>query len=292
MDDVQSAWVLLNMSAVPRSNHLVRILPPTTSQDYSTAHDTAIWNCFCNILGAGALRDDLLAKRIASLPGRLGGLGLRSASRTAAGAYWASWATSFPIIRAKAPPVAAAMLRELQSAAGPAALVLRELLSSRQQLEHQGALDLPDWKDMAKGVEPPVSDKQHADGADFAHGWQHYACSFSETHFFEQEVAPNCDDARRAMLFSQAGGAAGAFLRAIPSETSYTMSSLCFQWQCAADYGGPYHSQAADAAITAHVFWTLWGTMRLRAPRAGNSNPGRSHWSAFGSGFAVRQVPV
>eukprot|EP00973_Karenia_brevis_P072450 10064303-Karenia_brevis.AAC.1 len=37
---------------------------------------------------------------------RLGGLGLRSASRTAPAAYWASWADALPMLAARMPGLA------------------------------------------------------------------------------------------------------------------------------------------------------------------------------------------
>ena len=106
--------------------------------------------------------------------------------------------------------------------------VLRELVASKWQLEQEGAGDLPPWREVAKGVDPIAVDR-HADAADFVHGWQCLACSYSEKHFLEQVVLPDCDDSQRAILLSQSGGAAGAFLRAIPSEAVLTMSPLRLQ---------------------------------------------------------------
>ena len=47
-----------------------------------------------------------MAHTLASLPMRLGGLGLRSAARMALAAYWASWADSLPMIAERLPAVA------------------------------------------------------------------------------------------------------------------------------------------------------------------------------------------
>ena len=90
LDNVQCAWVMLLWSAVPRANHTIRILPPVLSHMYAVAHDATIWDTFCNILGAQHLRCDNMGYSIATLPARLGGLGLRSAERNASGAFWAS----------------------------------------------------------------------------------------------------------------------------------------------------------------------------------------------------------
>ena len=42
----------------------------------------------------------------ASLPMRLGGLGLRSAAQTTQATYWASWADALPMLKARLPDLA------------------------------------------------------------------------------------------------------------------------------------------------------------------------------------------
>ena len=54
-----------------------------------------------------------LARWVAGLPGKLGGLGLRSAERTAPAAYWASVADALPVIRAHNEGLAERILHEL-----------------------------------------------------------------------------------------------------------------------------------------------------------------------------------
>ena len=87
LGDLQCAWVLLSQSTTLRANHTVRILPPTNSQQYAVQHDEALWKTFCKLLGAGNLENRQLARRVATLPGRLGGVGLRGAERTAPAAH-------------------------------------------------------------------------------------------------------------------------------------------------------------------------------------------------------------
>ena len=48
--DLQCGWVMLSMSAVPRANHMIRMVPPSLVRDYALAHDNAIWTCFCRCL--------------------------------------------------------------------------------------------------------------------------------------------------------------------------------------------------------------------------------------------------
>eukprot|EP00959_Pyramimonas_sp_CCMP1952_P385265 8074361-Pyramimonas_sp.AAC.1 len=79
LGDVQCVWVMLAMSARARANHMARILPPNMSRDCTDGHDNATWDCFCNIFGVSAiLRHDGLARQVAILPGRMGGLSLHS----------------------------------------------------------------------------------------------------------------------------------------------------------------------------------------------------------------------
>jgi len=120
------------------------------------------------------------------------------------------------------------MVRELQSPTGPPTKILRDLASSKWQLQQHGATDLPTWAEVASGVEPPAASND-IDAADFDRGWQCHVCSFSEDFYKNNVVLPSCDDARRAMLLSQSGGPASAWLRAIPSQPVFTFTPLRFQ---------------------------------------------------------------
>ena len=82
--------------------------------------------------GVQALADD---------SGRLGGLGLRSASRSAPKAFWASWVNALPIIADKMPAIADEMIRELQTDTSPTTDILRQLASCKWQLEQHGATE-------------------------------------------------------------------------------------------------------------------------------------------------------
>ena len=106
IDDVQAAWLLLSYTAVPRASHLLRTLTPSESEEYAHAHDAAVWKCFVRIVGEESGESDVLAHQVASLPGRLGGLGLRSAERTRETAYLAAWLDSFPVLGERLPEVA------------------------------------------------------------------------------------------------------------------------------------------------------------------------------------------
>ena len=89
LPDLQSAWLLLQQCAGPRFNYRARTVPPTENTEYASAHDTGMWHALCALLGKDPLAEDrnTHAERVATLPQRLGGLGLRSAVRTGAAAY-------------------------------------------------------------------------------------------------------------------------------------------------------------------------------------------------------------
>ena len=159
----------------------------------------------------------------------MGGLGLRSAARSAPGAFWASWVATLPVIRAKQPGVAAAIFTDITGVHGPTTTtILLRLQACARRLQQEGFQTIPGWRDIFAGVDPAPLIRD-ADAADFVQGWQCIACSFSEQFFIEHEVHPECDGARKALLLSQSGGPAGAFLRAIPSEPIFTMSAFRLQ---------------------------------------------------------------
>ena len=68
LEDLQTAWLLLSWSAVPRSDHLVRILAPRLASSYAKAHDTAVWSTFAQLvddpkwLSNGVLLDTFATK--------------------------------------------------------------------------------------------------------------------------------------------------------------------------------------------------------------------------------------
>ena len=92
VQDLQASWLLLRYCAAPRSNYLLRILPPALSEEYA-GHDTAVARCLVQLLGyADALLPED-AVTAAQLAARLGGLGLRANHHAA---HWASWCECAP----------------------------------------------------------------------------------------------------------------------------------------------------------------------------------------------------
>ena len=103
LPDLQCAWLLLAMCASPRANHALRTVPPLDIAGYAQAHDDAVWETLQACLGGVASGEADGARKLATLPASLGGLGLSSAVRTAPAAYWAAWADALPVLGERAP---------------------------------------------------------------------------------------------------------------------------------------------------------------------------------------------
>ena len=102
--DLQSAWQILLQCAGPRCHHMLRTLPPTQSEEYAQEHDAGMQRTMEVLLG-GLPGDDQAreaGRQLATLPMRLGGLGLRSAQRVAR-VFWASWAGALHMIHGRLP---------------------------------------------------------------------------------------------------------------------------------------------------------------------------------------------
>ena len=89
-----------------------------------------MWDTLQRLLGGGTLPAamEAQARAVATLPGRLGGLGLQDARRTAPSAYWAAWADALPLLTTRQPNIAEAIVRHLQNneSHAPSLTALRE----------------------------------------------------------------------------------------------------------------------------------------------------------------------
>ena len=216
---------MLTMSAVPRSNHITRMLPPSQARGYAQQHDDAIWATFCEIMGTQAWQGDQLARDIASLPGREAGLGLRSAAHASPAAYWASWMAALPVGHEKWPRLADRMVDALEQ--GSTDNSIGEADSARAEFMRQGA-EAPTWAEARDGAEPPQPPEGH-DLYDFRCGWQSHMCTFAENHFRVHTVLPRCSRSHQALLLSQATGPGSTWLRAVPSEPALHFRPLRLQ---------------------------------------------------------------
>ena len=199
MDDPTCAWPVLLWSAVPRANHILRNVHPELCASYAEAHDQAIWDCFCSLAGAESESSEWLAKRIASMPGSLGGLGLISAARTSRPAYWAAWVDTLPVLAKRLPTFTGRILDGFRGR-GPATPSATAAATIRDTLVAHGARDIPSWDEAAAGAEAPAQtvDEEDFEADDvafdlgFQRRWQRHACSILEPIRREQHVFPNC----------------------------------------------------------------------------------------------------
>ena len=103
---VQHAWLLLYYCGIPRSNHLLRTIPPETVSDYAGKFDRKIKATLSSILrlDINSIEDATKHMQL-ELPLRLGGMGLRNNRRISPCAYWASWADSLKLMCERNPRV-------------------------------------------------------------------------------------------------------------------------------------------------------------------------------------------
>ena len=210
---------------------MLRILPPSLSRGYAVEHDNALWQGFYTTFATQASQGDSTARNVATLPGQMGGLGLRSAARLAVPAYWASLVNTLNVLSARAPSAANEMLLELQLDGGSDIACSREAQQCSQVLLIAGALDLPTWAEAKLGAKPPPPDG--IDPADLDRGWQCHASSLSEQLFLERVVKPSADVSRKALLLSQAGeGAQARGFGPCPRNQPELYDHSGSKWQC------------------------------------------------------------
>ena len=85
----------------------------------------------------------------------------------------------------------------------------------------------PTWSALLDGVRPPPAD--YAGPGDWPHGWQMRATRTLNTHFRERTLLPDMPPSSQALLRSQAGPQAGAWLAAIPTEPATTLPPMAMQ---------------------------------------------------------------
>ena len=104
--DLQSSWALLLQCAAARATYFLRIVRPESSHQFAVMRDEGLWRCVCRLLDrpVDSVAPDI--QDVCTLPLVLGGLGFRSAVRTRAPAFWASWADAVHMIHKRHPAVA------------------------------------------------------------------------------------------------------------------------------------------------------------------------------------------
>ena len=229
--DLQSSWQLLVQCAGPRANHLLRTLPPSQSRAYAEAHDDGMWAAGQALLGElpGSAEEVKMARDLATLPMRMGGLGLRSASRTAPAAYWASLADALPMIAQRLPAVAEMAINSLEQrqATESRPQGLAEAVAASELLAREGFLQRPGWHELRGGLRPQQC--MSNEPGEWAHGWQYYASSTREHHFRRCTVLPSSSPADKAHLRTHSGRYAGAALAGAPTAPEFTIEPTEFR---------------------------------------------------------------
>ena len=167
-----------------------------------------------------------MAHQLASLPMRLGGLGLRSAVRMAPAAFWSSWADALHMIHERLPQLAADTVERLDGEHDVDGC-LAELRNAADGLDRQGIVGRPSWVDLQAGARPPPTTLMEP--GEWAHGWQFYASSASEHHFRKTVVLCQSCPSNQAHLRSHSGGGCSHVLHGCPTSPEYTLTPDVFR---------------------------------------------------------------
>ena len=189
--DVQCARQILLQCAGPHCHHWLRTVPPQQSDPYSASHDSGMWQAVATLLGRmpGNTTQQEMARDIATLPMRLGGLGLRSATRVAPAAFWASWADALPMLSQRLPALTDEIMQSLDSVHDGGCL--EQLQAAGLSLDRGGFLQRPEWAQLRAGARPPLIPSDEP--GDWQHGCQYHASSPLEHHFRETVIlAQSC----------------------------------------------------------------------------------------------------
>ena len=146
----------------------MRTLPLDLSAEYARAHDDAMKQTLSEILNRPEIvdaNDHLHA--LCTMKHSHGGLGLRSAVRTAPAAYWASFADTIPEICKRFPYLSRTILGHLDQPQG-APHALSAASDARQHLINIGYSSCPSWQDINAGLRPPPI--HDIEAGEWAHG--------------------------------------------------------------------------------------------------------------------------
>ena len=203
---------------------------------YADGHDEGMWRALEAVMGRlpGDDRQKEMAWNISGLPMRMGGLGLRSAKRSAPAAYWASWADCVSMLQKRLPEVTTHIMDQLAVGAGGQGC-LGELCAASRRLDQSGFVARPDWTQLKEGLRPPQPASSEL--GEWQHGWQFHASSPLEHHFRETVILAQSDAADRAHLRSHAGPGASEVLLGAPTAMEFKVERASVEpgWTSAAD---------------------------------------------------------
>ena len=226
--DLQCAWQILSQCAGPRCHHLLRTLPPSQAMEYAQGYDEGMLQVMDVLMGGltGTDHEKTTAHQLATLPMRLGGLGLRRASRMAPAAFWSSWADALQMIHQRLPDVAHTIVQSLD---GPREVggCLGDLRAVTTVLDQQGFIGRPSWAELRGGCRPPPAN--FIELGEWAHGWQFCASSVSEHHFRKTAVLAQPCPSHQAHLRSHSGGGSSNVLHGCPTKPKFAVEPDLFR---------------------------------------------------------------
>ena len=138
----------------------------------------------------------------------MGGLGLRSALRGSPAAYWASWADTLPMMRARNPDLAAEYFAQLKGEVPPTEC-LRAVTEAQVTLDNAGFV-MPAWDSVWNGARP--EQVTESEPGEWRHGWQYFAAAQLEKTYRASAVMSDGSLAAKALFRSQSGPGAEAHL--------------------------------------------------------------------------------
>ena len=189
--------------------------PPSLNEAYAAAHDAAVWGTLQACLGEPA-------EDVACPAGRVW---LAQAVRTAPAAYWAAWADALPVLAACSPAFAA-RAPSGEHVSGASAC-LRAAAERRSLLVAEGWSEPPAWDELARGAAPRAAEADaDIELGEWRPGWQRQASGTRDLFFRDHVLLPSLPPASHAMLRSQAGPHAGAWLTAIPSDPHTSLKGM------------------------------------------------------------------
>ena len=198
---LQSAWALLLHCASARANYFLRVVRPELVSEFAEGHDERLWRCLCRMLGTDFGNEH--SHEVASMSFSLGGLGLRSATRTRQAAYWASWADCLSMIKVRHPAVAERILVALHSFKG--AESIRSAAMAANQLAGVEGFEVPSWESLSEGARPEFRKPEDHEPGGVRHGWQHEAASRVERHHRKHNLMVRLAPHEKALVRSQSG---------------------------------------------------------------------------------------
>ena len=197
--DLQCAWALLLHCGSARANYFLRVVQPECTVQFAALHDEGLWRCFCSLLDisndctVGLIRDSV------SLPLSLGGLGLRSATRSRVGAYWASWADALHMIYKRHRSVAEEVVRNLHNPRADC-VNLWAVASAAHHLDGVRGFEVLEWDALLHDARPPLRDADVFEPGGQRSGWQHEATSRVEQLHRERNILPALAEHEKALL--------------------------------------------------------------------------------------------